>query len=555
MNNITVDGSYFNNSFGLGNTPGDRTGVAPISLHAIEQVQVNVAPFDVRQGNFVGAGVNTVTRSGTNQFRGSVYHQFRNDSIVGTEAQRPRGQPRHVHFGETGGWVGGPIVKNKLFFFAGLRERKDDAARHDVRWPTPAAQTVAGNVTRVLASDLDRCSAFLKSNFNYDPGVYQGYDFETPAKRFLGKLDYNLNDRNKVSFRYMQLDSSTDVLVSNSISLGFGNRRTSQFALNFAGSNYAILENIRSGVGEWNSIIGTHHGERADRRATRRTTRAAAQIGNALPVGRHPRRRGTIYTSFGFEPFTPNNELRYHTFQVQDNFTWFRGAPHVHRSAARSRSTTPTTCSSRASRASTSTTRWQDFYTDANDYLANPNRTTSPVTLRLFQVRYINIPGLTSRSSRSTCSYCGALRAGRVERRAATSRSRAGLRVDVPKFGDTGYDNADADALHLPRRERPGRSSTRPAKLPDAHDPLVAARRLQLGRQRQPRDAGARRHRRLHRPAALRLDLEPDRQHRRADRASTRSATRRRARSIPNPDAYKPTARRPARRRRATSSR
>lgn len=87
LNNITVDGSYFNNSFGLAGTPGERTGVAPISLSAIEQVQVSVAPFDVRQGNFVGASVNTVTRSGTNQFRGSIYSQFRNESLVGTKAK------------------------------------------------------------------------------------------------------------------------------------------------------------------------------------------------------------------------------------------------------------------------------------------------------------------------------------------------------------------------------------------------------------------------------------------------------------------------------------
>src|SRR5882762_10134699 len=113
MNNITVDGSYFNNSFGLGGQPGDRTGVAPISLEAIEQVQVSVAPYDVRQGNFIGAGLNTVTRSGTNNITGSVYHRFRNESFVGTEAKGLPFNPGTFNTRTTGGWMGGPIVKNK----------------------------------------------------------------------------------------------------------------------------------------------------------------------------------------------------------------------------------------------------------------------------------------------------------------------------------------------------------------------------------------------------------------------------------------------------------
>ena len=124
LNNITVDGSYFNNSFGLGGQPGDRTGVAPISLDAIEQIQVNVAPFDVRQGNFVGAGVNTVTRSGTNQFHGSVYRQFRNEDMVGTEAKGLAFNPGTFNFANTGFNLGGPIVKNKLFFFTNFDNEK-----------------------------------------------------------------------------------------------------------------------------------------------------------------------------------------------------------------------------------------------------------------------------------------------------------------------------------------------------------------------------------------------------------------------------------------------
>ena len=103
--------------------PGDRTGVAPISLEAIEQIQVNVAPYDVRQGNFVGAGVNTVTRSGTNRFIGSVYTRYRNQSYVGTEAGGQPFNPGTFKTTDTGEWFGGPIVKNKLFFFGSFEGR------------------------------------------------------------------------------------------------------------------------------------------------------------------------------------------------------------------------------------------------------------------------------------------------------------------------------------------------------------------------------------------------------------------------------------------------
>ena len=275
MNNITVDGSYFNNSFGLGGQPGDRTGVAPISLEAIEQVQVSVAPFDVRQGNFVGAGVNTVTRSGTNRLTASIYHRFRNESFVGTEAKGLAFNPGVFSTNTTGGWAGGPIVKNRLFAFGSYEKQEDTRPLSTFRANT-GGETAAGSVTRVLASDLNTISALLSGSFDYETGPYENIDKLTPAKPFLVKTDYNLNNSNKISFRYSQLDSSTDVLLSTSSSLGFGRSSgTNTTFLGFKNSNYTILENYRPA-----SASGTRPSapacRTASRSATRPTTRAAA---------------------------------------------------------------------------------------------------------------------------------------------------------------------------------------------------------------------------------------------------------------------------------------
>ena len=167
MNNITVDGSYFNNSFGLGGQPGDRTNVAPISMDAIEQIQVNVAPFDVRSGNFVGAGVNSVTRSGTNNFRGSGFYQFRDQGLVGKEAKSLAVNPGTFDFTNYGGWGAGPIIKNRLFFFGNAE--KEETEQPGTTWrANSGGEAVAGSTTRVLSSDLEQLSAFLQSRFNYE---------------------------------------------------------------------------------------------------------------------------------------------------------------------------------------------------------------------------------------------------------------------------------------------------------------------------------------------------------------------------------------------------
>src|SRR5581483_11507182 len=332
-NNNTVDGSYFNNSFGLGGQPGDRTGVAPISLEAIEQVQVSVAPYDVRQGNFVGAGVNTVTRSGTNSFTGSLYRRTRSESCdqvgvasscsgyVGTEAAGNSVYPGQFTTHTTGGWLGGPIIKNRWFGFFSYEDQEDTRPLTTFQ-SNPGGVAVGGNITRVLTSDLSALSSFLKSNFNYDTGGFDNLPKATPGKPWMIKSDYNVNSQNKVTFRYNQLNSSTDVYQSSSSSLGVNRPTQSTNFLDFDNSNYQILENIKSGVGEWNSVFHnwtnnllagyTHQDES-------RSNKGQNPIFPFVEIDQG----GIGYTAFGNEPFTPANQLRYNTFQAQDSLTKF----------------------------------------------------------------------------------------------------------------------------------------------------------------------------------------------------------------------------------------
>lgn len=442
LNNITVDGSYFNNSFGLGGQPGDRTGVAPISLDAIEQLQVTIAPYDVRQGNFVGAGVNTVTRSGTNRFRGSIYREQRRDSWVGTDAGDNKYNPGTFKFANTGGWISGPIIKDKLFYFLSF-ENEENTRPGTTYLANGGGQAVEGNTTRVLASDLDQLSQYLASNFDYETGPYQGYDFGTPAKRYLAKVDYALNDRNKISLRYNQLESSTDVLESNSSSLGNGSRRSSLNALNFSNSNYSILENIYSFVGEWNATVGRNSSNSLIAGYTYHNENRGMK-GQFFPLV-DIAEEGSTYTSFGFEPFTPSNQLTYSSYQIQDNFSIY-GEKHTLTFGVTAEKYHSKNVFFPGSQSVYVYNSLADFYTDANDYLANPDRTTSPVTLKKFQVRWSNIPGQTEPVQPLDVLYTGAYVQDEF-RPVKNLKVTAGLRMDVPFFGDTGFRNADADAL------------------------------------------------------------------------------------------------------------
>jgi hypothetical protein len=456
LNNITVDGSYFNNSFGLGSgsNPGGRTGVSPISLDAIDQISVNVAPYDVRQGNFTGAGVNTVTRSGTNEFTGSAYYFFRNNNNVGTKAGENTFNPGDFTYKQIGFRLGGPIIKDKLFFFASFEDEVE--ARPGTTWKANRGEAIEGNVTRVLASDLDGLSTFLKSKYDYETGPYEGYDNETLGTKFLIKLDYNINDKNKLSFRYNHLNSSTDVLMSGSSSLGFGGRNGSVNALNFQNSNYSIMENIRSFVTELN-------------------TRIKDNMSNSLIVGYTYQdesrgfkgsffpmvdilKEGRTYTSFGFEPFTPNNELRYKTFQIQDNLQIFAGKHTITAGFSYEHYQSENVFFPGAQSAYVFNSL-EDFYASANG--------NTGINLRRFQVRWNNIPGSEKPIQPLEVNYGGIYVQDEIQIR-NNFKATIGLRVDAPFFGETALRNESAEKLFF-RNPESAYVNFRTDKLPDAN--------------------------------------------------------------------------------------
>ena len=328
MNNMTINGAAFNNSFGLGGQPGERTGVAPISLEAIEQVQVSIAPYDVRQGNFVGASVDTITRSGTNSLRASTYYRFRNEGFVGTEARGLVFNPgtfdtkQHRCLGRRADRQE-PLVRVRQ-----LREREGRPSAHTRSAPTTAASRSAAT-SRACSRRTRRTSAtFLKTNFNYDTGSFDPATDNTPQKRGMFRTDFNMNPSNKFFFNYVQLNSSSDNQLSSSTSAGIGRRQVTTDAINYQGSNYQILENRKTTAGEWNSVLGSTMSNSL--RVTYSSSDESRPQSDVLFPFVDILLGSTAYISFGSEPFTPNNELRYKSFEVKDDFTKFRPHARVH---------------------------------------------------------------------------------------------------------------------------------------------------------------------------------------------------------------------------------
>jgi hypothetical protein len=322
-NNISVDGSYFNNPYGLDDpAPGGQANAEPVPYDAVAELQVSIAPFDVREGGFTGANINTVTKSGTNEFRGSLYSFLRNDAFEGNEVSGEKvvANP-DLSYNQTGVSLSGPLVRDKLFFYVnGEIERTK----------YPGSDFVAGGgsgsglgVSRVQASVMDAIRQRMIDSYNYDPGPYQDYFFHTDNDKLIAKLDWNMRPNQTLTLRYNYLDASRDLNPHPFVfSYVFSGRGPNSTSLPFYKSGYAIKNNLHSVALEHNSRF-TRFANRffasynrfRDQRVPFSEDFPTIEIGEG----------GVQYTTLGHEPFSIHNVLDQDVVQLTNNLSYFRG--------------------------------------------------------------------------------------------------------------------------------------------------------------------------------------------------------------------------------------
>jgi hypothetical protein len=322
FNNLTVNGASFNNTFGLSGSLGGQTNSQPISIDALDQIQVNIAPYDVTLGNFTGAGINSVTKSGTNEFKGSIYNFYKGPDLTGLKVRNTTLNKQEFNFGNRGVTFGGPIIKNKLFFFvSGEQERISQPATSRIasRNGASADNVVSG----ARASTLDSLKAFLISKFNYDPGAYENYNFETKSDKVTARVDFNINNKNTLNVNYYYLKSSRNIPASNSGAPG-NNRQPSITGMPFIASSYVQVNNFNIIIAELNTKF-TNRLSNKLQVGYNQLRDFRSSPGGVFPLVDIKNGQGASLTSFGYEPFTANNVLSTDTWQFNDIFTYYAG--------------------------------------------------------------------------------------------------------------------------------------------------------------------------------------------------------------------------------------
>ena len=328
--NFTVDGANFNNNFGLSeNLPG---GGNPISIDAIEEMQVVISPYDVRQTNFIGGGVNAITKSGTNTLKGSAYVYHRNENMrgnmaAGQEVSGARDKDRNTTYGFT---LGGPIIKNKLFFFVNAEYSKVPTVANRWHGSEDGVANADKYISRTTLADLKKVSDFVKEKYGYDTGSWTDFPADESNMKLLARIDWNINDRNKLALRYnYTLNRAWNSCNGSSMDGGSrsGYSRFSQYGMSYANSMYS-MDNIVSTVSlDLNSRISDNlsnqflatYSKLDDVRGTNSEDMPFVDIRNDDGSAVLP------YIALGYELFTWNNAVHNTHFSIKDDLTYYSG--------------------------------------------------------------------------------------------------------------------------------------------------------------------------------------------------------------------------------------
>lgn len=330
FNNFSLDGAIFNNPFGLdAATPGGQTDAQPVSLDAIEQIQVSTAPYDVTQSGFTGASVNAVTKSGTNEFHGTVYGFYRNEDMTGSKVKGDDIFVPKLSQTQVGASIGGPIVKNKLFFFANFE--KDDREDLGQTW-LPFRNTGAINESRVLEADLIAVSEGLWGvpdpnnpgqrigGIGYNPGAYEGFIHKSDSDKGIFKIDWNINDNNRLAVIYNFLNATKEKPAHPT---AFGHRGPSQSTLQFENSGYSITNELKSIQVELNSTLSESSSNKLQFGYTHFNDFRSPFSTPAPSINIY--KDGSPYIIVGHEPFSIHNRLDQKVLQFSDNLNFYKG--------------------------------------------------------------------------------------------------------------------------------------------------------------------------------------------------------------------------------------
>ena len=328
--NFTVDGANFNNNFGLSeNLPG---GGSPISIDAIEEMQVVISPYDVRQTNFIGGGVNAITKSGTNTFKGSAYVYHRNENMrgnmaAGKEVSGARDKDRNTTYGFT---LGGPIIKNKLFFFVNAEYSQVPTVVNRWRGSADGNANPDAYISRTTLEDLEKVSNFVKEKYGYDTGSWTDYPATESNTKVLARIDWNINDANKLAVRYnYTLNRAWNATNGSSMDGGVrsGFSRFSQYGMAYANSLYSMDNIVSSFSVDLNSRINDNlsnqflatYSKLNDIRGTNSEDMPFVDIRKDDGSAPLP------YIALGYELFTWNNGVHNNNINIKDDLTYYAG--------------------------------------------------------------------------------------------------------------------------------------------------------------------------------------------------------------------------------------